>query len=596
MSCSVVHSYLDSLRHTAELTELDRIDMPKYLILLLPVIAVALANGLDTSGRWVEIRSPHFTVITDSNEKQGRQIAAQVERMRGFLQEAYPQLETDPDYTVVILAIRDKKEFRALEPKTYLDKGSLTLHGMYLGVSEKNYILMRLDAEGGNPYPIVYHEYTHLVLNGLRSPLPLWLSEGLAQFYEPTEIYDKEVMFGKVLTQHLLLLRQAQLLPLPTLFTIDDKSPYYLEKKKGSIFYAESWALTHYLTQRDFAERTSKIQQYMKLLSENADAITDAIRAFGDLGKLQKALEAYIQKPSSNHFKTTLLAPVDDLDFESLSITPAQVQNIEADFLANSGRVEEAQVLVDDLLRRDPNEPSAKQTEMLLRLAKEQKAETELRSALESNPSSAAACDQLALFLWKRGKKLEEANALESKAVYLDPAKLEYRINLANVLLAMGRSQAALDVLRKAVAVARTPDETARIELLLHDADEYVSVQNRQPNAHQLESTTSVRPTSDSVSDDGHEFTPAGPHRFVVGFLKSVRCDSPNLDLTVTSESKTVSLHAENFYKVKFTALFPVTNDLDPCTDLENKRAKVEYVESVDRSETPRLIAVELHK
>lgn len=287
---------------------------------------------------------------------------------------------------------------------------------------------------------------------------------------------------------------------------------------------------------------------------------------------------------------------MDDLDFESLSITPAQVQNIEADFLANSGRVEEAQVLVDDLLRRDPNEPSAKQTEMLLRLAKEQKAETELRSAVESNPSSAAACDQLALFLWKRGKKLEEANALESKAVYLDPAKLEYRINLANILLAMGRSQAALDVLRKAVAVAGTPDETARIELLLHDADEYVSVQNRQPNVHQLESTTSVRPTSDSVSDDGHEFTPAGPHRFVVGFLKSVHCDSANLDLTVTSESKTVSLHAENFYKVKFTALFPVTNDLDPCTDLENKRAKVEYVESVDRSETPRLIAVELHK
>src|SRR5215472_12996170 len=44
-----------------------------------------------------------------------------------------------------------------------------------------------------------------------------------------------------------------ELLPLPTLFTVDETSPYYLEEKKGAIFYAECWALTHYLTLKDYA-------------------------------------------------------------------------------------------------------------------------------------------------------------------------------------------------------------------------------------------------------------------------------------------------------------------------------------------------------
>lgn len=90
---------------------------------LIPIAAAILASGLDTPRSWVEVRSPNFTVITDSTEKQGRLIAGQFERMRSILQGAYPQIERDGDYAVVILAIKDKKEFRALEPKTYLGKG-----------------------------------------------------------------------------------------------------------------------------------------------------------------------------------------------------------------------------------------------------------------------------------------------------------------------------------------------------------------------------------------------------------------------------------------------------------------------------------------
>jgi len=55
------------------------------------------------------------------------------------------------------------------------------------------------------------------------------------------------------------LLRQNKLLPLPVLFTVDATSPYYHEENKGSIFYAESWALTHYLYTKDRQQKDTAV-------------------------------------------------------------------------------------------------------------------------------------------------------------------------------------------------------------------------------------------------------------------------------------------------------------------------------------------------
>ena len=93
------------------------------------------------------------------------------------------------------------------------------------------------------------------------------------------------------------------------------------------------------------------------------------------------------------------------------------------------------------------------------------------------------------------------------------------------------------------------------------------------------------------------EFVARGPHRFLVGVLKSVHCDNPALDLTVSTMDKQLSVHGDNYYKIAFTTLgFQPSGDLNPCIDLENRSAKVEYVESADPSAPAQLLSVELHK
>jgi hypothetical protein len=316
---------------------------PHLLLLFLLVGTFATARG--RTATWIEVRSPRFTVVTNSSEKQGRRIAVQFERIRAILQQAYRQVGDDPESPVLVLAVKSKDQFRALEPTQYVSKNALPLHGMYVRGSDKNYILMRIDSGAGHPYPVVFHEYTHLFLREADERLPLWLNEGLAEFYQNTQIYDQEVVLGQTNLQQLMFLRQEQLLPLSTLLSVDERSPYYLEENKGAVFHNECWALTHYLMLKDYGDKTSRVPQYISLVNANIDPVTAAIRVFGDLRKLQRSLEDYIAQSSFNHFEARLSSKIDVANFEVLRITPAQAEAMKADYLAASGRLEEARAL-----------------------------------------------------------------------------------------------------------------------------------------------------------------------------------------------------------------------------------------------------------
>ena len=108
--------------------------------------------------QWVEVSSPHFKVITDSNEKQARHILDQFERMRWVFQALFPNFNVDPVSPVLVLAVKNSKEFQTLEPAAYLAKGQMKLGGLFLSVPDKNYVLLRLDSDEEHPFSTIYHE------------------------------------------------------------------------------------------------------------------------------------------------------------------------------------------------------------------------------------------------------------------------------------------------------------------------------------------------------------------------------------------------------------------------------------------------------
>jgi tetratricopeptide (TPR) repeat protein len=615
--------------------------MSRRLFLLVCVVfSPLLAPARDKPENWVEVRSPHFSVVSDSNEEQARRVADQFERMRSVFHTLFPEIPIDTLGSITVLAVKDKKDFRELEPAAYLAKGQLKLGGLFLRRADKNYVLLRLNAAGEHPYAVVYHEYTHLLMSRAEW-IPLWLNEGLAEFYQNTDIREKEVALGQPSPENLILLSQNRLLPLATLFTIDHTSPYYHEENKGSIFYAESWALTYYLELRDSREKTNQLLDYAQLLSQHVDAVTAATRAFGDLKQLQSALEAYVRQGSFQYFRVGG-TDVDDSAFQFHVLSNVQADAVRADFLAYNQRTADARALLDRILQEDPNNVLAHETMGFLEFqehhidearnsyaqavkldsqsylahyyfaaismngpldeAGEAQVEGSLRASIKLNPSFAPSYDRLAAFLAMHHRNLDEARMMALTAVELEPTNLTYRMQTANVLLQMERGKDAVTVIRNAMPLASSPQETAMAENFLRHAEEYAQAQEQSERfAQQLKAATPVTETDSrgaevrgsAVHD---EALPNGPHHFVTGVLKDVHCNTPAIDLNVIAAGKTLGLHSGNYFKIEYSTLgVALKKNLNPCADLEGKPAKVEYVDSAGKGPAA-VMAIEIHK
>jgi hypothetical protein len=83
----------------------------RVLVFLIFLSAPLTATARDSGAPWLELKSPHFVVLTDSNEKQARHVAGQLERMRAVFHTLFPEATGDSGSPIVVLALRDKKGF-----------------------------------------------------------------------------------------------------------------------------------------------------------------------------------------------------------------------------------------------------------------------------------------------------------------------------------------------------------------------------------------------------------------------------------------------------------------------------------------------------
>lgn len=629
--------------------------MYKRILWFLPLLLPVLAFGKSKPENWLQITTPHFIVISNADEKESRHVAGQFERMRLVFHDSFPEMQVDPPSPIVVLAVRNKKDFESLEPPSYLGKGKLELTGLFSRTPDKNYILVRLDAAGDHPYATVYHEYTHLLTSKADAWMPLWLTEGLAEFFENTDIHDKNVLLGEPSPGNIFLLQQKHLLPLTTLLSVNYTSPYYHEEDKASIFYAESWALTHYLKVTDTQAGTHRLSDYVELVSQGIDAVTAAQRAFGDLDQMQKVLDTYVQRDSYKYyFKLATPIYVDESTFQAQSITNPEADAHRADFMAYAGRYDDARALLEEVLREDPNNTLAHETMGYLQFRQDHwdealkwygeavkldsqsflahyyfssiamskgpldaaiaaLVESSLRTSIKLNPAFAPSYDRLGVFLGMQHRNLDEAHRLNLQAVEMDPTNLNYRMDTANILVEMEQYANAVHVITIALKFAKTPAELARGQFFLDQVRNAQAEAERENEIQKQISRDAALPapgsnSGDPVVDDDLSGIQApvlsrdgallrGPRHLVSGTIRNVHCADPAvLDFEIQNGKQLFDLHSDNYYRIRFTTLnFTPRGDLKPCTQLEGEYGKVEFVTSGAKA-ARNIVSIELQR
>jgi hypothetical protein len=148
---------------------------------------------------WMEVRSPHFIVVSNANEHQARRVAEQFEIIRAVLQEYFGNVSVN-DQPIIILAAKDEDTLKPLLPESWTKKGSAHRVGLYLNGADKSYVGLRLDVSlnqsAYEPYEPIYHEYVHYLMRRITPNVPRWMAEGLAEFYGNVRVESNRGVVG----------------------------------------------------------------------------------------------------------------------------------------------------------------------------------------------------------------------------------------------------------------------------------------------------------------------------------------------------------------------------------------------------------------
>jgi tetratricopeptide (TPR) repeat protein len=511
------------------------------------LVSVTRVTAAGKPQAWLRLRSPNFIVISNASEKQARRVAYQFEMIRAVFRRIFNLQSPGPDSPITIIAARDESTLQTLLPEDDLAKGSSHPSGVYVGGPEKNYVALRLDVtlnrEASEPFEPVYHEYVHYLTRRLLSQLPLWLTEGLAEFYGNTRVEGQSVWVGAPSSANLNVLRQHPLLPLSTLFAVNPSSSFYHEEDKASIYYAESWALTHYLMTRDWREKTERLAQFMALLGQNKTPEEAAPQTIGEPSALQEQLRDYIGRFAFTAARFEMTPEVDENSIKPEPISEAELLAIQGDFLVHTHRYADARQTLEASLKSDPKLAGAYESMGLLCAEQDKteeankwyseavalnsesyiahfyyasnllkgrldddtaaKAEASLRTAIKINPAFAPSYDALAYLLIMRNRGLEEARMLVLQAISVEPGDVHYRLRMAQLLERMERTDDALRVATLAAPMAKTPEEWTETQSTLESIrrfQEYQRHVKEQQEAVRKARNEAARPTGTALA------------------------------------------------------------------------------------------------
>src|SRR2546427_1259044 len=284
-------------------------DLPEFLAmysrfrwvfrLLLPVSAVlsAVVPALAAEPQWLEIQSPHFSVVTDAGEKRGREVAMRFEQMRVVFGAIMVKANVNLPIPLQIVAFRNTKELRQIAPLWH--GKPIQLAGLFQSGEDRSFIMLDMSVE--NPWTVVFHEYAHQLMNGvLTAAVDPWFEEGFAEYFSSIEVDSKEARVGKIPDYEYLVLQQDGMMKIADLFKVRQNSSTYNETgDRRTVFYAESGMLVHYLYDNNLIP---KLSTYFTLKIDQGLPVENAIQqAFGmSASQFDKTLRDYV---SSGRFK-----------------------------------------------------------------------------------------------------------------------------------------------------------------------------------------------------------------------------------------------------------------------------------------------------
>jgi tetratricopeptide (TPR) repeat protein len=258
--------------------------------LLLAPTAQAVGASTVAARTWTSVSTPHVEVLTDAGRDVGERVATRLEQLRSALAVATPALVVE-SAPVQVIVFRDDAVARPYAPRWRGLQDEVA--GFFHGGPDRRRLLF-VDDKGSTP-SVAQHEYTHALLDAAFPDVPLWLNEGLAEYFSTFHVEGAHARAGAPLAAHVGWFEDHDLLSLVDLFAIGHGSSAYHEGDRRGTFYAESWLLVHLLLSGAGAD-PARLERVLVATRDGARFADAFGREFGSVASLRERLIAYAER------------------------------------------------------------------------------------------------------------------------------------------------------------------------------------------------------------------------------------------------------------------------------------------------------------
>lgn len=323
--------------------------MPRQPFIFFVLMALTAAAGAAPKELWdlpwIEVRSPHFVIVSALPEKHSVAIARDLEDFRSAVQLVthIGRVDERIGTTVYVLPYAVEK----LGFKSHIS-------GFFVPQMRANYAAV-IPMPAGHLDEILKHEYVHfLVRNRDVLSYPPWLDEGLAEALQTLTVRGDVIEYGASTPVRVQWLRNAPWLSFAKV--IETRDVFGLMSNEIAMFYAQSWLLVHYLmVGRPGHKFDAESRVFLDLIDTARPPKQAFEEAFGiPVGQLDGTLHRYADSRAP-HQRVSLGQPLGDLPTEVHPIAPAAIAAEMGMLLLLRGEYEEAKRYFDVAIAVNPD-------------------------------------------------------------------------------------------------------------------------------------------------------------------------------------------------------------------------------------------------
>ncbi len=410
---------------------------------LVPILLLCVLAPAQEQARWTRMQEANFEVYSQGDPREAEPLVQSFEQLRNALAQAsLLRMEGSPQ--LKIIAFHSEIEYNQYR----LNAGSLAY---YQQTHRGDYIVLPdLDARHRQ---VSLHEFTHFVVAHSGLTLPLWLNEGLADFYSTYQVSGESVTFGSPVPGRLSVLRSRAWLPLCELFQVSSNSPYYSDLDRMKLFYSESWALAHmFVANPAYAVRFA---EFLSNVSAGHSSQESLQLVYGKtIGQVEEELHAYLKGAKLPLIQARLTAGEKKLP---ASAAPSTISNSEMDInladlaLTSPGTRASVESRLSNAASElsENSEPEEALGYLALREGDLQEARDHFRKAAARNSRDPKVLFYLAHLDHVAGETPDRIIPLLERSLALSPDLNDARLELVLVEAEIGDYETALADLRK---------------------------------------------------------------------------------------------------------------------------------------------------